>query len=198
VTGGPATGTVTFKDGITVLGTGTLASGTATFATSTLAMGAHSITASYGGDATFATSVSSTFTFTVNLLSYESWASDAAQGLTAGVNDGPSQDPDHDGIPNLLEFALGGNPMVSLRSILPALTKSNGPWVFEYERNGLSMAATTQVVEYGSDLTGWTAVTIPATSSGIVTITPGGTTDHVKVILPTLGTKGFVRLKVSQ
>ncbi len=65
VAGGPATGMVTFKDGVTVLGTGTLASGTATFATNTLAMGAHSITATYGGDATFATSDSSAFTHSV-------------------------------------------------------------------------------------------------------------------------------------
>ena len=48
---GTPTGTVTFKDGATVLGTGTLnASGLATFTTSTLAVGNHSITASYGGD----------------------------------------------------------------------------------------------------------------------------------------------------
>ncbi len=48
-----ASGTVTFYDGATVLGTGTLASGQATFTTSAgaLAMGGHSITASYGGDA---------------------------------------------------------------------------------------------------------------------------------------------------
>ncbi|MCF7731599.1 MAG: DUF6288 domain-containing protein [Akkermansiaceae bacterium] len=58
VSGGPATGTVTFKDGATVIGAGTLSSGTAAFATSTLAAGNHSITASYGGDATFGGSVS--------------------------------------------------------------------------------------------------------------------------------------------
>jgi hypothetical protein len=48
------TGTVTFNDGTTLLGTGTLStvsgSQVATFATSTLALGSHSITAVYGGD----------------------------------------------------------------------------------------------------------------------------------------------------
>src|SRR5207247_1138426 len=45
---GTPTGTVTFRDGPTTLGTGTLnASGHATFVTSTLAVGAHPITASY-------------------------------------------------------------------------------------------------------------------------------------------------------
>src|SRR5206468_4047610 len=51
---GTPTGTVTFRDGPTTLGTGTLnASGHATFVTSTLAVGPHPITASYGGNATF-------------------------------------------------------------------------------------------------------------------------------------------------
>src|SRR5216684_9397392 len=44
------TGTVTFSDGATSLGTGTLASGQATFTTSSLAIGSHSITGQYGGD----------------------------------------------------------------------------------------------------------------------------------------------------
>ena len=45
------TGTVTFKDGATVLGTGTLNGGVATFTRSTpLSVGAHNITAVYSGD----------------------------------------------------------------------------------------------------------------------------------------------------
>jgi Bacterial Ig-like domain (group 3)/Putative Ig domain len=56
---GTPTGTVTFMDDTTTLGTSTLdATGTATFATSGLAAGTHSITAAYGGDAVFAASSS--------------------------------------------------------------------------------------------------------------------------------------------
>ncbi len=44
------TGTVTFSDGATSLGTGTLASGQATFTTSSRSIGSHSITGQYGGD----------------------------------------------------------------------------------------------------------------------------------------------------
>lgn len=59
VTGSSPTGTVTFKDGATVLGTGTLnGSGQATFITSSLAVGSHSITAAYGGDANNSASTS--------------------------------------------------------------------------------------------------------------------------------------------
>src|SRR6202034_1375532 len=56
---GAATGTVTFLDGTTTLGTGTLnGSGVATFSTSALTVGSHSITAVYGGDADFTASTS--------------------------------------------------------------------------------------------------------------------------------------------
>jgi uncharacterized repeat protein (TIGR03803 family) len=46
-----ATGTVTFKDGSTTLGTGTIGNGTANFNTSALSVGSHNITAVYGGNA---------------------------------------------------------------------------------------------------------------------------------------------------
>ncbi|MCX5999366.1 MAG: Ig-like domain-containing protein [Chloroflexi bacterium] len=55
-TSGTPAGTVAFKDGDTTLGTATLSSGQATYATATLSVGSHSVTAVYGGDASFASS----------------------------------------------------------------------------------------------------------------------------------------------
>ncbi len=53
------TGTVTFYDGETQLGTGSVGTGgVATYQTSTLAVGAHSITAQYGGDTNYSASTS--------------------------------------------------------------------------------------------------------------------------------------------
>jgi Bacterial Ig-like domain (group 3) len=63
---GTPTGTVTFNDGATALGTGTLSGGTATFTTSGLGAGMHSITAVYGGDANFAGGTSPVVMQTVN------------------------------------------------------------------------------------------------------------------------------------
>ncbi len=51
-------GTVTFMDNGSVLGTGSLAGGIATFSSSSLPVGVNSIKAVYGGDATFNTSTS--------------------------------------------------------------------------------------------------------------------------------------------
>jgi MYXO-CTERM domain-containing protein len=60
-TSGTATGSVTFKDGTTILGTSNLdATGVATFSTSTLGVGTHALTAAYSGDLVQAPSVSNT------------------------------------------------------------------------------------------------------------------------------------------
>jgi hypothetical protein len=62
-----ATGTVTFYDGVTVLGSGpvTLTSGIATLPISSLALGTHAITAAYSGDSNNSPSISSALTQTV-------------------------------------------------------------------------------------------------------------------------------------
>ncbi len=66
---GTPTGSVTFEDGTTTLGTGTLSGGVATFSTTSLSVATHSITAVYGGDGNFTTSTSSIVSQTVNQAS---------------------------------------------------------------------------------------------------------------------------------
>jgi hypothetical protein len=77
---GTPTGTVTFEDGATILGTRTLdASGRATFTTSSLRVGGRSITAVYNGDTTFSVSAATAPTQTVNPVS-------TATSLTSSAN----------------------------------------------------------------------------------------------------------------
>ncbi len=77
---GTPTGTVTFRDGATVLGTGTLnAGGQATLSTAALTAGAHAINAVYAGDANFSTSTSPNLTQNVN-------AASTSTGLTSSTN----------------------------------------------------------------------------------------------------------------
>ena len=68
VTSGTPTGTVTFKDGATVLGTGSLSAGQATFTTNNLSVtgSPHAITAAYGGDASFMPSTSAALSQVIN------------------------------------------------------------------------------------------------------------------------------------
>ena len=69
-----ATGTVTFQDGETMLGSSTVVDGMATYTVSTLTAGRHSITAAYGGDANFAGSTSSAVDLTVKAAGWFSLA----------------------------------------------------------------------------------------------------------------------------
>lgn len=66
VTGASPTGTVQFRDGVTVLGTVALAGTTATLTTSALAVGTHPITAVYSGDVDDLTSTSPVVNQVVN------------------------------------------------------------------------------------------------------------------------------------
>ena len=63
---GTPTGSVTFMDGTSILGTAALSGGTALFTTPSLALNAHSITAVYAGNSSFAKSTSPPLSETVN------------------------------------------------------------------------------------------------------------------------------------
>jgi hypothetical protein len=77
------TGTVTFFDGSTVLGTAAVGSaGVATFSAASLSVGGHSVTASYAGDANSAASASPVFVETVAMPAGESGFSVAVTGST--------------------------------------------------------------------------------------------------------------------
>jgi autotransporter-associated beta strand protein len=199
VTGRTPTGNVSFYIGNTLLGTSALNSSfQASITASSLAIGGFSITASYAGSTNNSASSSPSLNQQVTGSPYDTWASDSVQGMAAGVNRGAMDDPDKDGIPNVIEFVLGGAPMSSSQAPLPTLTKSGNQLVFTYNRSKAAQNSISQIVEYGSDLIGWTQVIIPATSANSVTITPGALSDRVTVTIPNLGTKIFIRLKVSK
>ncbi|HEY5331237.1 MAG TPA: Ig-like domain repeat protein [Acidobacteriaceae bacterium] len=64
---GTPTGTVTFYDGTTSLGTASLSGGTATLTVTTLTLGTHSLTASYAGGTGFAASASTAVSVNVTV-----------------------------------------------------------------------------------------------------------------------------------
>src|SRR5207253_3063184 len=82
---GTATGTVTFQDGATTLGSGTLnGTGQATFTTSALTRAGQGITAVYGGDGSFSSSTSATLTQSVNPASRTTALSSSANPSVFG------------------------------------------------------------------------------------------------------------------
>src|SRR5579872_6815320 len=83
---GTPTGSVTFLDGTTALGTVALSSGVASFATSSLGQGVHRITAHYGGSGAFLASISSVLTQAVNV-------SQTSVALASSVNPSAFRQP---------------------------------------------------------------------------------------------------------
>jgi len=86
-TGLPAnsmTGTVSFLNGTTVLGTSALNGGVATYATSALPLGTTTITATYSGDTNFLTSTSSGLTETIAPQSFTVTANPQSLTITNG------------------------------------------------------------------------------------------------------------------
>jgi hypothetical protein len=89
---------------------------------------------------------------------------------------------------------------------MPSGDKDGANYVFTYKRSDASKTDTTQIVQYGSDLVGWTDVTISALggSSGGATYTvdegtPTTNPDTIVVTIPTGGaSEFFARLKVTQ
>ena len=116
-----------------------------------------------------------TFTESTGILSvavappgYATWIGNFAVGdATAGG------DPDFDGMSNLLEYVLNGDPTTSDPAILPDLDASGANFVFTFYRRNESKDDTTQVFQYNEDLGAvWTEIPIPAASAGAVVITP--------------------------
>ena len=139
---------------------------------------------------------------------YISWVAANNLDYTSSPDAGFADDPDHDGIRNGLEWVLGGNPLASdAQQFLHATTDATS-LMLAFTRNHESVSTTaTLLAEYGSDLDGWTAVTIGASSAGpdangvTVSITENGVApDTVVVRIPSsraVSGRLFVRLKVT-
>jgi hypothetical protein len=166
---GTPTGTVTFIDGTTTLGSASLSGGTATFSTTALGAGTHSVTAVYGGDANFTGSSSTLVTQTVN--------QDAtASAVTSSVN--PS------GYGQSVTFTAtvtasapgSGTPTgtVTFKSGSTTLgTATLGGGTATFTTSTLSVGSHTITVSYGGDsnLTGSTSAKLTQTVSADATST---------------------------
>ncbi|MES2659565.1 MAG: autotransporter-associated beta strand repeat-containing protein [Verrucomicrobiota bacterium] len=136
---------------------------------------------------------------------YDAWAPDA--GLTAS-NDGLTDDAENDGIDNLMEFYLDGNPLASDPSILPASSLDDDYLTLTFtRRDDAEEDVTSQAIQYGSDLAGWTDVPLGEVSAGpdvngvIVTVDENGTDpDDITVQIPreVEDDTMFARLKIAK
>lgn len=111
----------------------------------------------------------------------------------------PLIDSDGDGINNLLEFVLNGNPVFSDSSILPAATLIGGQFIFNFSRREDSISGLNLVFQSSSNLQTWANVPISANAAAPVSFGPVvNGMQPVTVTLPMdpSATKLFARLKV--
>ncbi|HEX7261534.1 MAG TPA: hypothetical protein VF258_06935, partial [Luteolibacter sp.] len=83
----------------------------------------------------------------------DSWTSPALSDTT------PGGDPDNDGIENLMEYVLGGDPRVSSTQFLPTRAIVGSNLVISYKRTDASESDTTQIGQWSANLGSWTNVT---------------------------------------
>ncbi len=110
-------------------------------------------------------------------------------------------DPDHDGMTNLMEFVLDGNPTLSDTSKLPTAVIDSGNYKFSFKRRDDSEGLAKTTFQYSTGVGSWTDVVIGAVSgsSGPVswTIDDSGTVDQITVSVPMANVpKMFARLLV--
>lgn len=133
---------------------------------------------------------------------------DAYQGFVSGyglnsvTTGAPEVDYDKDGVSNLLEFVLGGNPTVSGTAILPKLTTApiagGRKLILTYQRK-LAAAGIGQVAETSTHLTGpWTAAVHNQGGVTIATTPVNTTAEQVTVTIPIAGGSGFARLRATR
>jgi len=121
------TGTVTFRDGPTTLGTSTLnGSAVATYATANLATGQHLMTAAYNGDSNNAGTTSTALTQTVNAADFSLSLSPGSATVTAGQSSIFTLSVSSDGtIANPISFSCSGLPALTSCTFSPPTVMLN-------------------------------------------------------------------------
>lgn len=137
--------------------------------------------------------VSTLYSLAVSALTAsESWRA-ANFGTSANTgNAADTADPDADGLTNLVEYALGLNPLVATNSGLPLIASSETEWTYTYTRPA-DRSDLTYAVEFSTDLAAWT--TTGVTHERLAT----GPTETWRGRVPlSTGTRVFFRLKLER
>ncbi len=132
------------------------------------------------------------------LASYANWSAIHANNQLANL------DADADGVPNGVEYVLGGSHVTHDRHLLPTLSKIGDNYLYRFIRNRSSIdPATTLFIETSPDLQSWpNSYFIPLTQEAaepnisILSDEPQQGQDTISFTLPASEPTSFLRLKV--
>ncbi|MFZ9938021.1 MAG: beta strand repeat-containing protein [Luteolibacter sp.] len=106
----------------------------------------------------------------------------------------PGADPESDGISNLMEFVLGGSPVVDSQASLPKLATVGTDLVLSFQRSDESESVTTQTGQWSTDLINWNDVTPVLVNEN------AASADDMSIVVSksnAMNGKLFLRLKVA-
>lgn len=158
-------GQVTIPDGV--------ASASVVIAAQSGAQNNSTVVLSVSANSNYAVGASSQATVTIS-TPFGAWAQQHFGAQAGSPDAAPTADFDHDGLSNLLEYALGSDPTLASVNALPApaiRTYGGAPYVsFKFNRSS-SSTDLTYIVEASGDLAKW--ATVASSSAGAVTSGPG-------------------------
>ena len=160
-------GSVSFMEGVTVLGTSPLSAGTASLSLSSLTVGSHTITANYSGDTSFVASVSAGVTQVVTSGgSFQPDYSLSASPTSATIHRGQSASftitvTPTNGYNGTVTFACAVPPGVSCQFSPASVTPTSGPVQLTLTVTASSTVALASLMDHrsGSTLSLWASVT---------------------------------------
>ena len=121
---------------------------------------------------------------------YATWIASELEGTGSSQEDAKvTADPDGDGMPNLLEYAIGGDPLFPDSEARPSARIQAGRLVYTFKRDS-AKSDLIYAVESSTDMRTWRRI-----PSEIVR--NKGSVETRSVTLPASAQLGFVRLKVS-
>ncbi len=122
----------------------------------------------------------------------------ATHGLDPATHGAPDANPSGDGIPNLVKFILGADPLLTQPGLLPAPTLDGSFVVFAYERNAAAAAATGSVtVQSSSNLAAWANVAHGVAGASIAITPLAAGRERVETRVPLSSDRLFLRLRVA-
>lgn len=122
---------------------------------------------------------------------YSTWTA-SFPGLADTTAEG---DPDHDGISNLIEYVIGGDPREAGQQFLPTQAINGSNLVISYKRSDDSEGDTTQSGQWSADLQAWTSI------APVLVNENGSNPDDMTITIPlsnAAGGKLFGRLRVTK